>query len=126
MTDDPIAIFSKTDTAAPVDDLLAPLICARSNILEKHPTEKSLSEILLADPAPQLKDIKDILSAVSGNSLQLDQIFDMEKMKAAWADEKAENLKNRDEALAALQANIESISQDSAVAVAPAMAVKKI
>jgi len=93
------------------DDIAASIMQTRMEILKKYPIDKSLAEILQDDPEPQLLDVKGILALVSGDSLQLDQVFDMGKANAAWEEEKAANQKARDEALAALESDISDITK---------------
>jgi len=93
------------------DDIAASIMKTRMEILKKYPIDKSLVEIWQADPEPKLRDLQEILTFISGDSLQLDQIFDMEKAKAAWEEEKAAHQKARDEALAVLESDISNITK---------------
>ena len=93
------------------DDIAASIMKTRMEILKRYPIDKSLVEILQADPDPQLRDLKEVLTFISGDSLQLDQIFNMENVKATWEEEKAANQKARDEALAALESDINGITK---------------
>ena len=93
------------------DDIAASILKTRMEILKRYPIDKSLVEIWQADPEPKLRDLKEILTSISGDSLQLDQIFDMEKAKAAWEEEKAAHQKARDEALAVLESDISNITK---------------
>ena len=93
------------------DDIAASIMKTRMEILKKYPIDKSLVEILQADPEPKFRDLKEIRGMISGDSLQLDQIFDMEKAKAALEEEKASHQKARDEALAVLESDISNITK---------------
>ena len=92
------------------DDIAATIMQARMEILRKYPLDKSLAEILQSDPEPRLRDTKDILASISGESLQLDQIFDLEKAKAMWEEEKAANQAARDAELSKLEINIGKVT----------------
>jgi hypothetical protein len=96
------------------DEPAAPLLKARARILAAYPTEKTLADIILASPDPKLRSVEEILQVISSGQemLRIDQVFDMADDLAAWEAEKETNQKARDEALAALDVDMQKIVEN--------------